>query len=174
MSVDDHQRLALYQRLAAVPTVAAVTSRRAMLASFDAMLGNTLLFFAGGLSLFAGAMAIGVVYNAARISLSERERELATMRVIGMTRAEIFFVLFGELFVLVAAALPLGCLLGYGFAAATAAGSSSDLFRVPVIVSPATFVFAMGVVLASAVLVALTVRRRLDHLDLVAVLKTKE
>ncbi|MCU0665006.1 MAG: ABC transporter permease [Myxococcota bacterium] len=174
LQIDERHRLELYRRLAELPTVAAVSSRKAMLASFDAMTEEVLLFFAFILSLAAGAMAMGVVYNAARISLSERERELATMRVIGLSRGEISVVLLGELFTLVLAALPLGCALGYGLAKATAVASSTEMYRVPLIVTPRTYVFAMAVVLFSSALVALTVRRRLDSLDLVSVLKTKE
>lgn len=174
LRIDERQRLELYRRLATLPSVAAVTSRKAMLASFDVMTTEVLLMFAGVLSLFAAAMAMGVVYNAARISLSERERELATMRVIGMSRAEISMVLLGELFVIVLAALPLGCALGFGFAQATATATSTEMYRIPLIVTPRTYVFAMAVVLASSIIVALAARRRLDKLDLVSVLKTKE
>ncbi len=174
LSIDSAAEKAIYKQLSVMPTVAAVTSRMAMLKSFDKMTTEVMLVFAGILALFAGAMAMGVVYNAARISLSERERELATMRVIGMTRAEISGVLLGELLVLVLVSLPIGCLLGYGLAAATAVSSSTEMYRVPLIVLPKTFIFAMVVVVVSSLIVSLTVRRRLDKLDLISVLKTKE
>lgn len=174
MRIDADQEKALYKKLSVMPGVAAVSSRKAMLDSFDKMTAEVLLFFAGILALFAGAMAMGVVYNAARISLSERERELATMRVIGMTRAEISAVLLGELFLLVLAALPLGCLLGYGLAVVTAVSSSTEMYRIPVIVLPRTYAFAIVTVVVSSLIVALSVRRRLDKLDLILVLKTKE
>lgn len=174
LRIDLRERARLYQRLQTTPTVAAVSSRRAMLRSFDAMVNDVLLVFTGALSLFAGAMAMGVVYNAARISLSERERELATLRVIGLTRAEISLVLLGELGVLVGLALPIGCVFGHAFAEASAASASTEMYRIPAIISPRTYLYAMAVVSVCAMLVALVVRRRLDRLDLVSVLKTKE
>lgn len=174
LRIDERYLPALYARLQALPTVMAVTSRKAMLESFDRMTSEVLLFFAGALSLFAAAMACGVVYNAARISLSEREREFATMRVIGLTRYEVAKVLFGELFAQVLLALPIGCALGYAFAKSTAEASSTDMYRVPLIVSPTTYIFAMTIIVLSTVLVVVVVRRRLDRLDLVSVLKTKE
>lgn len=174
LQINPDEQAHVYRQLQAMPTVMSVSSRRAMLAVFQRMTDDVLLFFAGALTLFAGAMAVGVVYNATRISLSERERELATMRVVGMTRNEVFFVLFGELTVLVACALPLGCLLGYGIAKATADASSTDMYRIPVTVLPATYLYAMSVVCFSTFLAALVVRRRISQLDLVSVLKTKE
>lgn len=174
LKIDRKDQAHIYRQLQAIPTVMSVSSRRAMLAMFERMTGDVLLFFTGALTLFAGAMAVGVVYNAARISLSERERELATMRVVGMTRNEVFFVLFGELTVLVLCALPLGCVLGYAIAKATAEASSTDMYRIPVIVLPATYLYAMAVVIASTLIAALVVRRRICQLDLVSVLKTKE
>jgi putative ABC transport system permease protein len=172
--IDAREEKSLYRKLGAMPVTAAVTSRKAMLDSFDKMTREVLLMFAGILTVFAGAMAMGVVYNAARISLSERERELASMRVIGMTRREISAVLLGELFVLVIVSLPIGCLLGYGLAAVTAVSSSTEMYRIPLIVLPKTYIFAMAVVVVSSLIVALAVRRRLDKLDLISVLKTKE
>ncbi len=174
LCIDSAAEKQLYKTFGGIPAVMAVTSNRAMLKAFDEMTGEVLLFFAGILALFAGAMTMGVVYNAARISLSERERELATMRVIGMTRTEISSVLLGELFTLVLVALPLGCIFGYSLAAITAEASSTEIYRIPVIVLPKTYLFAVSVVLVSSIIVAFMVRRRLDRLDLVSVLKTKE
>lgn len=174
LKIDRREQAQIFRQLQSMPTVMSVSSRRSMLEIFERMTGEVLLFFTGALTLFAGVMAIGVVYNAARISLSERERELATMRVIGMTRDEVFFVLFGELTVLVLCALPLGCVLGYVIAAATAEASNTDMYRIPVIVLPATYLYAMVVVIVATLLAALVVRRRLGQLDLVSVLKTKE
>ena len=174
LAVDPAKEKKLFKKLSAAPVTAAVTSRKAMLESFDKMTREVLLVFAGILALFAGAMAMGVVYNAARISLSERERELATMRVIGMTRAEISAVLLGELFTLVFIALPLGCLLGHGLSVLAAVSSSTEMYRVPAIILPRTYAFAMMVTAGSALITALPVRKRLDNLDLISVLKTKE
>jgi putative ABC transport system permease protein len=99
---------------------------------------------------------------------------MATLRVLGFTRREVSRVLLTEIGVIVAAAQPLGWLLGYLFALAVISGIQSDLFRVPLVVSPATFAKASLVVIAAAVVSALIVRRRIDRLKLVEVLKTRE
>jgi putative ABC transport system permease protein len=108
------------------------------------------------------------------VALAERERELATLRVIGFTRGEVSRVLLGELWTLVIAALPLGCGIGYAMISRLAAASGTDLFRLPVVVGRGTWLFATSVVVATAVAVSVSLRRRLDRLDFASVLKTKE
>jgi putative ABC transport system permease protein len=124
--------------------------------------------------LFAGVIAFGVVYNAARIALSERGRELASLRVLGYTRFEVSYVLLGELAVLAILALPLGCLLGAGIASLLARAFQNDAFRIPTTIDASTYGVACLVVLAATAVSALLVRRRIGRLDLVAVLKTRE
>ena len=120
-------------------------------------------------------IAFGVVYNAARISLSERSRELASLRVLGLTRGEISYILLGELAVLTLLAVPWGLLIGYGLSAAFIAfGQDTELFRIPLVVYRSTFALAATTVIVAAIVSGLVVRRRLDHLDLVAVLRTRE
>jgi len=123
---------------------------------------------------FACIIAAGVVYNTARISLAERGRELATLRVIGFTRTEISAILLGELAVLTVLAIPVGMVLGYGFSALVAMAFESESYRIPLVVGRRTFGLAALVVIVAAIGSGLLVRRRLDHLDLVAVLKAKE
>jgi putative ABC transport system permease protein len=125
-------------------------------------------------TILAATVAVGVIYNSARIALSERSRELASLRVLGYTRGEISYILLGELGVLALAAVPLGFLIGRGLCAFIAARFETDLYRIPLVVETNTYGFSAAVVLASAVLSGLIVRRRLDRLDLVAVLKMRE
>jgi putative ABC transport system permease protein len=124
--------------------------------------------------LFAGTIAFGVVYNAARVSLSERSRELASLRVLGFTRAEISAILLGELATLTLLAIPLGLTIGYLLAAAVVSAFETEMYRFPVVVGPRTYVFAASVTIAAAAISGLIVRRRLDRLNLVEVLKTRE
>jgi putative ABC transport system permease protein len=126
------------------------------------------------LSLFASVIAVGVVYNGARIVLAERSRELATLRVIGFTRAEVSAILLGELAVQLLVAIPLGWALGWLLAFGVVAGVDAELYRFPLIIAPRTLAFATGVVLVAGLLAALAVRRKIDRLDLVEVLKTRE
>jgi putative ABC transport system permease protein len=124
--------------------------------------------------IFAGIIAFGVVYNAARVSLSERSRELASLRVLGFTRAEISLILLGELALLTIAALPVGGFLGYGLAAAIVHAVDSEVYRFPLIVSRTAFAWAFLTIMVATLISGLVVRRRLDRLDLVAVLKIRE
>ena len=124
--------------------------------------------------LFAGIIAFGVVYNAARVSLSERERDLASLRVLGFTRAEISLILLGELAFLTLAALPLGALIGYGLGQLIMVAFNNELYRLSFSVSAATVAQSFLIVIAAAGISGFVVRRRLDRLDLVAVLKTRE
>jgi putative ABC transport system permease protein len=124
--------------------------------------------------MFSSVIAGGVVYNAARVSLSERSRELASLRVLGFTRGEISFILLGELASVTLMAIPVGMVAGYVFAGLLVAAFNTELYRFPLVVTPRTFAFAASAVLVAATLSGLAVRRQLDHLDLVGVLKTRE
>jgi putative ABC transport system permease protein len=130
--------------------------------------------FSGILTLFAVAMAVGIIYNAARISLSERAWELASLRVLGMTRAEVSVLLLAELLLELLLALPLGALLGWGLAALMMQLMASDAIDFPVVIESSTYASAALIVMAAGVASALLVRRQIDRLDLVAVLKVRE
>jgi putative ABC transport system permease protein len=124
--------------------------------------------------IFAGIIAFGVVYNSARVSLSERSRELASLRVLGFTRGEISLILLGELTILTLAALPVGAAIGYLLGQLIMAGFNNEIYRLSFVIAPGTVAWAFLIVIAAATLSGLIVRRRLDRLDLVAVLKTRE
>jgi putative ABC transport system permease protein len=115
-----------------------------------------------------------VVYNSARIALTERSRELATLRVLGFTRREIAYILLGELALLTAAAIPVGFLIGIGLMLYIVHGVDSDLYRIPLVIEPNVYAFAATVIALSALVSGVVVARRLYNLDLVAVLKTRE
>jgi putative ABC transport system permease protein len=123
---------------------------------------------------FASVIAFGVVYNTARIALSESGRELATLRVLGFTRAEISWVLLGEVGLLTLAGVLPGLMLGRGLAALAVVALETRTQRFPLVIDPSTYGFAVCVVLIASIVSALVVRRRLDHLNLVEVLKSRE
>lgn len=174
LSVDPHQLTRLYAELKQVPAISGISLRQAALDSFEDTIATSLGVFTTVLTLFACIIAFGVVYNAARIALSERERELASLRVMGFTRAEVTVMLLGEQAVVTLMAIPLGLILGYGFAALMPRAYDSELYRMPFVVSPGTYGFACLVVVVAALLSGLTLRQRLAQLNLVAVLKTRE
>ena len=165
----------IYTRLKATPAVAGVALKDAAIQSFrDTIEQNMglMIFFN---QIFSSVIAIGVIYNAARISLSERSWELASLRVMGFTLREISYILLGEFAILTAFAVPLGLAIGYGLAALTVATvGSTELYRIPLVVEPRTFATAAGGVILASIVSCLIVRRRLDRLDLVGVLKTKD
>jgi len=154
--------------------IAGTVVRRKALQSFQDTMAQTVLMFAFFNTLLAGSIAFGVVYNSARIALSERSRELASLRVLGFTRGEVSYILLGELAILTVIAIPLGFLTGYALCFAMSEGLQTDLFRIPLILDPSTYSLSAAVVVISATISGLIVRRKVDHLDLVAVLKTRE
>jgi putative ABC transport system permease protein len=172
--VDPAAEDALAARLKRLPTVAGAGFKRAVLRNFREVLAANMNISILFNVVFAGIIAFGVVYNAARVSLSERSRELASLRVLGFTRAEISNILLGEIALLTLAALPLGAVFGYGMAAAVVQSLDSEVYRFPLVVSRQAIAWAFVAVIAATAGSALVVRRRLDHLDLVAVLKIRE
>lgn len=174
LEVDPARERELYEALARTPRVAGTMLHASALRSLDETLERTIGVVRSIYVVFAAVIAFGVVYNAARISLAERSRELATLRVLGFRRAEIAGILLGELAIVVALAIPLGLFLGRLFARVIADAYDTELFRLPVIIEPRTYATAALAVIGAAVLSGWTVRRRLERLDLVAVLKTRE
>ncbi len=174
LTTDSLYQHEIYKSLVEMPRVAGTVVRKDEIRNFYETQAEALLFFTLMATILAGTIAFGVVYNSARIALSERSRELASLRVLGYTRAEISYIFLGELGLLTLAAIPLGFLIGHALCAYIATALESDLFRIPVVIEPSTYSLAAAVVLVSACLSGLIVRHKLDHLDLVAVLKTKE
>lgn len=171
LRVDANAERALFTALKASPRVAVVSTRTAALARFRELMAENVLRMRLINVGFASVIAFGVVYNAARISLAERSRELATLRVIGFRRDEISLIFLGEIAVLTLLAVPLGIVLGRAFAAAAVVALGTESQRFPLVVNPSTYAFAITTVLVAAVLSSLVVRRNLDRLDLLAVLK---
>jgi putative ABC transport system permease protein len=174
LRVDGRALPALNAELKRMPAVAGATTRLASLQGFDETLARSLGVFTTVLVTFAAVIAAAMVYNAARIALSERGRELASLRVLGFTRREVALLLLGEQALLTLAAIPLGFAIGYRLCALLAQQYQWELFRMPLVVSTRTYVFAVAVVGVAALASGAVVRRRLDHFDLVAVLKTRE
>ena len=174
LRVDEEDEEAVLRAIRDRPLIASVTRKRVLLERFRSQSGEQMGTFTAVLSVFAAIIAVGIIYNDARIALSMRSHDLASLRVLGFTRAEISYVLLGELFVRVLLGVPIGLVLGRDWAHRIAATVDPETYRMPVTIATSTYLFAAGIALASALVSALLVRRRLDHLDLVAVLKTRE
>jgi putative ABC transport system permease protein len=174
LAIDGGQEQRLLERLKDTPMVAGVGLKQAVIDNFQTYLADNMNTFLFAQLAFAMVIAFGVIYNTARISLSERNRELASLRVMGFRRGEIAYILLGELALLTLLSLPLGTALGYGLLAAAVTAFETELYRIPLVMSVRAVAVAVSTVMASALISALVVRRRLDTLDLVAVLKTRE
>ena len=172
--VDRTAEPALFKTLKALPSVGSIMVKRAAIDSFYATIGEQMLIYTTIFALFAGALGFGVAYNSARISLSERGRELATLRVLGFTRGEVSYILLAEVALLIVVALPVGCLVGRGLTELIAYLLDTELFRIPVVIEPSTYGLGVLLTLAATATSAEVVRRRIDRLDLIRVLKTRE
>lgn len=157
-----------------IPLFASVGDKTLMIRHFRETSERNLLVFTGILGLFAAFIAVGVVYNSARIALAEHAWELATLRVLGFTRAEVSQILLGQVGAQILIAIPIGCLLGYGLARLLAELIHGEEFRIPLVILPDTYALAVVIMLAAGLVSAAIVRRRIDRLDLVGVLKTRE
>jgi putative ABC transport system permease protein len=158
----------------ALPRIAGAWSKATMLSNMEAITARNVRIMSAILTTFASVIAVGVVYNNARIALSERAWELASLRVLGFTRAEVSAMLLGEMAIVIGVALPVGMLLGRALVGLIAELMKSDQLHFPVVISARTYAWAALSVLIAGVASALVVRRRIDHLNLVEVLKTRE
>jgi putative ABC transport system permease protein len=172
--IDESAEAAVYARLKRLPGVAGTSSRAAMLDNFRKTMAENISTSVGIIVFAACVIAAGVIYNQARISLSERGRELASLRVLGFTRGEVRAMLFGEQAIVTLAGIPLSYVIGALCAAWLMKLFEAERHRFPTVVSPSTYAIATIVVVVAAIGAGLAIRRRLDGLDLVAVLKTRE
>ena len=174
LQLDPLQTAAFYAAAKATPKTELVSVTSLMLTRFRETLAENITVMVTVYVVLAGIIAVGVVYNFSRIALSEQGRELASLRVLGFTNREVSGVLFGELGIVVLLAQPLGWLIGYGIASAMAAAFSSDLYRVPFVVQRDVYAIASLVVCAAALVSAWAIRGRINNLDMIEVLKTRE
>jgi putative ABC transport system permease protein len=175
LQVDATQEAALFDRLVRAPGVQAVIARDRLRESFDATVRESFYIVLTTLVLVAASLAAGTTYNAGRVTLSERARDLASLRVLGFTRGEVARILFGEIGMLGAIGLPLGVLIGIGLAWATVQSIGRDeMFRMPLVIGPRTIALGFVIPVVAGLLSVWPLRHRLDRLDLIESLKTRE
>ena len=174
LAVDRRLAPQIYRTLKQTPAVSGAVVRESVMRGFEQTIAESFWISISMMVVFACIIAAGIVYNGARVALSERGRELASLRVLGFSRGEVTRLLLGEQVLLTLAGLPVGFLLGYGLAWLVAFRFESDLFRIPLVIRQTTIGYSLAVVVGAALLSALAVRRRIHRLDLVAVLKTRE
>ncbi len=174
MRIDSRDLAEIQRRLKELPAVQSVLRKQNIIDLFNKQSAEMMVAMTLIMTLFAMVVAVGVVYNNARVALSVRARDLGSLRVLGFSRTEISAILLGELAVQLILAVPIGLGIGTLMAHGVMAGVDPEQYRMPVIISARTYAFAAVVALASGVASALLVRRKLDKLDLIAVLKTRE
>ncbi len=174
LRIDENQSEQIYHQLKDMPAVAGVSLKKEARTAFQRIIDQGAGAMRYVMALIAGTITFGIVYNSARIAFAERSRDLASLRVIGFTRAEATFVLLGELSLITVLALPLGAILGTYLAKAIAIGFSTDLYQVPASVGPESYGTAIITVVVAALLSGWLVKRDIDSLDLVSALKTRE
>ncbi len=174
--IDESEQPELIARLKNLPAISTVAFKSVAVANFHDTVARSLMIFVGFFSAFSFALGFGVTYNAQRIALSERGRELATLRVLGFSRYEALYILLGETMLLVGLALPVGCLLGWGVTAlfVNASGFQTELMRIPLAIAPSTYGVAVVILLIASGVSGFAMKRRVDRLDLISVLKTRE
>jgi putative ABC transport system permease protein len=165
---------ALAGRFKNLPTIESVTMKAYMLSSFLEKIAGLVFVSAGILTAFAAIITVGVVYNSARVSLQERAWELASLRVLGFTRGEVAGILFGEFATEIALGIPIGLWLSHGVVALIAKLHSNESFQIPAVIGAWTYLIAAGVVIVAAAVSAYVVKIRVDRLDMVTALKTRE
>jgi putative ABC transport system permease protein len=174
LAIDQAAYTSLQRALGDMPQVAAVAQREQVMRNFDATMGEVTGRMNIVVMLLAGIIAFGIVYNSARIALAERAWELASLRVLGYSKAEVAYILVGELALLTLVAIVPGFFIGNGLSRLILLRFESDLYRLPVMVVPATYAMAAGTVLLAALLSAALVVRQLNRLDMVSALKARE
>ena len=173
-TLDGAKRGEFLRALKGIPRVSWVAVKNSLRENFRKTTAASIGLIQGIYLVFAIVVAFGVVYNNARISLAERSRELATLRVIGFSQREVGSVLVTELVILAIMAVPFGLLLGSGFAMVIVGSVNTETVRLPLILSAGNYAFAVAVVTVASTLSALFVLRKLNQLNLVSALKAPE
>ncbi|MEO0912892.1 MAG: FtsX-like permease family protein, partial [Pseudomonadota bacterium] len=174
ITFDTNAEAALHARLKDIPRLTGTIMMRDNRRSFEETIQENILIMTTIYGVLGILITVGVAYNGARVQLSERARELASLRILGFTRGEVSYILVGETMLLALLAQPVGWWIGWRVAKLMTDGFSSDLYSIPLVLHSSTYTYASLIVLGAALASALVVRRKLDGLDLVAVMKTRE
>jgi len=174
LQIDENYSAILYKKLKEIPAIIGLNITSVLRKIFEDIMAENILKMVATNLIFASFISFGVIYNTARITLSERGRELASLRVLGLTRSEVAYILFGELTLITLVSLPIGIFLGYSMALGMAQSMDSELFRIPVYFKNSTYAYAVLIVLLSALASFYLVWRQVDNIDLVSAQKGVE
>jgi len=172
--IDPYYSAQFYKKLKAIPAIISVNITSVMRKLFEDIMADNILKMVATNIMFACFISFGIIYNTARITISERSRELASLRVLGLTRAEVAYILFGELTLITLFSLPIGILLGYGMSVGMVQSMNSELYRLPVYLKNSTYGYSVLIILLSAMISFYVVWRQVDSIDLVSAQKGVE
>lgn len=172
--VDQNHSAQLYKKLKEIPAIIGLNITSVLRQIFEDIMAENLLKMMATNVMFASFISFGIIYNTARITISERSRELASLRVLGLTRAEVAYILFGELGFITLLSLPIGIFLGYSMSVGMTQSMDSELFRIPVYLKKSTYGYAVLIVLLSAMISFYLVWRQVNSIDLVSAQKGVE
>jgi putative ABC transport system permease protein len=172
--VDQNHSAQLYKKIKEIPAIIGFNITSVLRQIFEDIMSENLLKMVATNVMFASFISFGIIYNTARITISERSRELASLRVLGLTRAEVAYILFGELGFITLLSLPIGLFLGYSMSVGMTESMDSELFRIPVYLKNSTDGYAVLIVLLSAVVSFYLVWRQVESIDLVSAQKGVE
>ena len=174
LQVDPAARTAVMTTLKEQPWVLSVSSPGDFREQFEEQSGAMMKVYSFIITVFAIIIAVGVIYNNTRVALSQRNRDLASLRVLGYTQAEVAAILFGEQAIQLVLALPIGAWLGNVMVEAIMSSTDPETYRLPILISYKSYMFSFLVAASAALISALLVRRQLARLDLIEVLKTRD
>ena len=174
LKIDPHQSELFWSKIKLMPKVEGSSVKALWLVLFNETIGGVVLIGALILAGFGMLIAIGVVYNSARTGLQERIWELASLRILGLTWREVSAVVISELTVELVIAVPVGLIIGSYLITLIASVRASESFQIPAVIDPSSYAIAALLVIGAAVLSSISIRRRIDALDLVAVLKARD
>jgi putative ABC transport system permease protein len=174
LAIDTRFGKAIQHSLENMPFVTGVTSRTGMIKDYQTTLADSMLTLNLVFILFASVLAFGVVYNSGRITLSERGREFASLRVLGFTKREVSMIMIGQQTAIVLLGMPIGFVIGYMLNISLARAYATELFRLPFEFSTQSLGYAAIVVLSAAVFSNIFIIKRIYNLDIIEVLKTRE
>ena len=174
LSVDEHVINRLFSHLKTIPAIAGVSNRQTSLKSFEEFIAQNLEFFTKVLVIFACIITFSIIYNSARISLAERKRELASLKILGFSHNAISFILLGEQLILVLIAIPIGFVLGYFLTFLMSLAYNSEIFRLPFIVERHTYFVAFLITVSTAFGSSLIIYQKIKYLDLIEVFKNSQ
>jgi putative ABC transport system permease protein len=172
LKIDRLNNLYVYDYLQRIPRTAALSIKSAALQSIRETIKKNQVIMQSFNTIFAAIIALGVVYNMARITMAEQESDLATLRVLGFTQLEVSLMFLGELMTVAVLAIPLGWIVGIGLCYSTVKGFESDLYRIPLVITNKNLLSSAAITLLSAIGSGLVVRRSLSQINLVEVLKS--